>query len=154
MGIKSYQGNQIGEMPAQAENITVAEYMSRDMISFRPEESIIKVMEALVKYRVSGAPVVNEKDELIGIISEGDCIKQISESRYYNQPMDNENVGKYMVRQVETIPSDMNLFDAANKFLTIRKRRFPVCENGKLVGIISQKDILKAALKLRGTAWK
>lgn len=154
MGIKSYQGNQIGEVPEKAENITVADYMSRDMIVFRPEEPIVKVMEALVKNRVSGAPVVNGKNELIGIISEGDCIKEISESRYYNQPMDNNIVENYMVKTVETVPSDMNLFDAANKFLSVRKRRFPVCENGKLVGIISQKDILKAALKLRGTTWK
>lgn len=154
MGIKSYQGNQIGEVPKKAENITVGEYMSRDIIVFHPEEPIVKVMEVLVKKKVSGAPVVNEKNELVGIISEGDCIKEISESRYYNQPMDNDIVEKYMVKEVETVPSDMNLFDAANKFLAIRKRRFPVCENGKLVGIISQKDILKAALELRGTAWK
>ena len=161
MGIKSYQGNQIGVLPLQAENITVADYMSRDMIVFRKEQSIIEVMAALVKHRVSGAPVVNEKMELIGIISEGDCIKQISESRYYNMPMDNMDVENYMVKEVETISPDMNLFDAANKFLTLRKRRFPVCENlpdgkagGKLLGIISQKDILKAALELSGTKWK
>ena len=154
MAIKSYQGNLVGKIPEQAEDITVADYMSRDMIVFHPEESIIKVMESLVKHRVSGAPVVNENRELIGIISEGDCIKQISESRYYNMPMDNINVENYMVKEVETIPSDMNLFDAAKKFLSVRKRRFPVCEEGKLVGIISQKDILKAALELRGTKWK
>jgi len=48
----------------------------------------------------------------------------------------------------------MNIFDAANKFLESKRRRFPIVENGKLVGQISQKDILKAALKLKGHNWK
>lgn len=154
MGIKSYQGKRAEEAPVQAENITVEDYMTRNMITFRKEQSVLEVMETLIKHRVSGGPVVNENMELIGIISEGDCIKQISESRYYNMPMENINVEKYMVSNVETIPPEMNLFDAAHKFLTIRKRRFPVCKDGKLVGLISQKDVLKAALKLTGNNWK
>ncbi|HET8808880.1 MAG TPA: CBS domain-containing protein [Flavobacteriaceae bacterium] len=154
MGIKSYQGKRAEEIPSQGENITVEDYMTRDMITFRKEQSVLEVMETLIKHRVSGGPVVNENMELIGIISEGDCIKQISESRYYNMPMENISVEKYMVSNVETIPPEMNLFDAANKFLTIRKRRFPVCKDGKLVGLISQKDVLKAALKLTGNNWK
>ena len=48
----------------------------------------------------------------------------------------------------------MNIFDAANKFLESKRRRFPIVENGKLVGQISQKDILKAALAMKGNSWK
>lgn len=154
MGIKSFQGKQIGEQPLQAENIRVEDYMTRTMITFRRDQSVLEVMELLVKNKISGGPVVNDKMELIGIISEGDCIKQISESRYYNMPIENMEVEKYMVTKVETITPDMNLFDAANKFLSLRKRRFPVCKNGKLVGLISQSDVLKAALKLTGNSWK
>jgi len=63
-------------------------------------------------------------------------------------------VKKHMVDNVETIDGNMNVFDAANKFLDSKRRRFPILENGKLVGQISQKDILKAALKLKGQNWK
>ena len=81
-------------------------------------------------------------------------MKQISESRYYNMPMSDMIVEKHMATNVEIIDGDMNVFDAANKFLESKHRRFPIIKNGKLVGQISQKDVLKAALELNGQTWK
>ena len=48
----------------------------------------------------------------------------------------------------------MNIFDAAFKFISSHRRRFPVVENGKLIGQLSQKDVLKAAIKVKGNTWK
>jgi len=155
MGIKSFQGSR--KQQAQiTENtpIKVSDYMSRDLITFKPEQPVEDVINTLIRFKISGAPVVNDKNELVGIISEGDCLKQISESRYYNMPMENHIVENRMIRDVETIDGNMNVFDAANKFLQSKRRRFPIVENGKLVGLISQKDILKAALQLKGQNWK
>lgn len=128
--------------------------MTRDLITFRPDQSIEEVIEALIKYRISGGPVVNQNNELVGIISEGDCIKHISDSRYYNMPMEHRKVELRMIKNVETIDGNMNIFDAAKKFLTVRRRRFPILENGKLVGQISQKDILKATMELKAQHWQ
>ena len=153
MGIKNFQGKQIGVI-ATSENITVEDFMTVNMYKFYAGQSVLEVMETLLKYRISGGPVDNQQNELIGIISEGDCIKQISESRYYNQPMENMTVENYMAKEVETVSPDMHLFDVANKFLSLKKRRFPVCEQGKLIGLISQKDVLKAALEIQGYNWK
>lgn len=155
MGIKSFQGARkqqanVDETPS----LKVSDYMSRDLITFTPDQTIESVMEALINNRISGGPVVNEKHELIGIISEGDCIKQISESRYYNMPMQDKTIEEHMAKNVETIDGNMNIFDAANKFLQAKRRRFPIVENGVLIGQISQKDILKAAMQLKGHNWK
>ena len=128
--------------------------MTTNLITFRSDQRIEAVIDTIIENRISGGPVVNEKNELIGVISEGDCIKQISESRYYNMPMDNDTVEKHMVKDVETIDGNMNIFDAANKFLQSKRRRFPIVENGVLIGQISQKDILKAAVELKGHNWK
>jgi CBS-domain-containing membrane protein len=155
MGIKSFQGAR--RQQANATDTTplkVSDYMTRDLITFTADQTIESVMQAIIKHRISGGPVVNEKNELIGVISEGDCIKQISESRYYNMPMQDKTIEKHMASDVETIDGNMNIFDAANKFLNSKRRRFPIIENGKLVGQISQKDVLKAAMKLKGQNWK
>lgn len=154
MSIKSYIGKRAKPAKGSSEQIKVSDYMSRNLITFRPDQSVMEVMNTLIKKKISGGPVVNEKNELIGIISEGDCMKQISNSRYYNQPMEDIKVEEHMVKDVETIDGEMNVFDAADKFLTTRRRRFPILENGKLVGQISQKDILKAAIKLKGQNWR
>lgn len=91
---------------------------------------------------------------MVGIISEGDCMKQISSSRYHNHPMADIKVQDHMATEIETIDGNMNVFDAADKFLTSKRRRFPIIEEGKLVGLISQKDVLKAPLELKGQNWK
>lgn len=154
MGIKNYIGKRAKPKKGSTENIKVSDYMSRNLTTFRPEQKVLEVMNTLIKKKISGGPVVNEKNELVGIISEGDCMKQISNSRYYNQPMEDVKVEDHMIKEVETIDGEMNVFDAADKFLTARRRRFPIVENGKLVGLISQKDVLKAALQLKGNSWK
>ncbi|MCH2033973.1 MAG: CBS domain-containing protein [Tenacibaculum sp.] len=154
MGIKSFQGKRTATLTKPSQPILVSDYMTKNLITFKEEQSIEEVIEMLIKNKISGGPVVNSQNELIGIISEGDCMKQISESRYYNLPMDQNNtVQKAMVKEVETIDGNMNIFDAANKFLESKRRRFPIVENGKLVGQISQKDILKAALQMKGNSW-
>lgn len=155
MGIKSFQGKRVAVVKTNKDQILVSDYMTTKLITFTPEQSIEEVISKLIIHKISGGPVVNEQNELIGIISEGDCIKEISESRYYNMPMDNSHtVGKAMVSNVETIDGNMNIFDAANKFLESKRRRFPILKDGKLVGQISQKDILIAAMALKGNTWK
>ena len=154
MGIKSFEGSRKGQQQVDDTSLQVKDYMTKDLITFKPKQSVEEVVETLIEHKISGGPVVNENNELIGIISEGDCIKQISESRYYNSPTQDSQVENHMVKNVETIDGNLNIFDAANKFLSAKRRRFPIIEDGKLIGQISQKDILKAAMQLKGHNWK
>lgn len=154
MGIKSYIERRAKPKKGSSENIRVSDYMSTNLITFKPKQSVMEVMNTLIKKKISGGPVVNDQNELIGIISEGDCMKQISNSRYYNQPLENIKVEDHMATDIDTIDGEMNVFDAADKFLSSKRRRFPIVQEGKLVGLISQKDVLKAALELKGTNWK
>ena len=154
MAIKSFQGKRDTSQGKEDAQILVSDYMTKKLITFKAEDSLDHVINQLITYKISGGPVVNDKNELIGIISEGDCIKQISDSRYYNMPMESNSIEKHMATNVETIDGNLNVFDAAKQFLDSKRRRFPIVEDGKLVGQISQKDILKAAMQLKQQNWK
>lgn len=153
MGIKNFSGPRKKQEPEQTP-LSVKDYMTRELITFRPDQSVEEVIDLLIKHRISGGPVVDDDGKLVGVISEGDCLKHISESRYFNMPSEESRVSSKMIRDVETIDGNMNIFDAANKFLNDRRRRFPILEEGRLVGQISQKDILKATVKLKSQNWK
>ena len=81
-------------------------------------------------------------------------MKQISESRYFNLPILEKSVETYMTKNVETIPHEMSIFDAAGVFYKNNRRRLPVMKDGLLVGQISRKDIVVAALELSGQNWQ
>lgn len=154
MGIKSFQGIRKSTKKEFDAPILVTDYMSRKLVTFAPDQSILDVMEAFAKYKISGGPVLNEDGFLVGIISEADCMKQISESKYFNMPILDKNVESYMSKNVETIPHEMSIFDAAGVFHKNNRRRLPVMKDGLLIGQISRKDIVIAALKISGQNWK
>ena len=156
MGIKSFQGARakVDSKKDSGSPILVSDYMTRKLVTFSPQQSILEVMEAFAKYKISGGPVMDDNGFLVGIISEADCMKQISESRYFNQPILDKSVERFMTKNVETIPHDMTIFDAAGVFDRHNRRRLPVMKDGILVGQISRKDVVIAALKLSGANWK
>ncbi|MGS2738445.1 CBS domain-containing protein [Sinomicrobium sp. M5D2P17] len=154
MGIKSFQGARQEIKREYLRPIAVADYMTRKLITFTPEQCLLEVMEAFMKHKITGAPVIDDNGKLIGIISDSDCMKQISEGRYFNMPIGDMTVRKYMSSEVMTIQGDVSIFDAATQFHKTRHRRFPVVENGFLIGQISRKDVMLAILKLSGHHWR
>ncbi|MFD2517579.1 CBS domain-containing protein [Salinimicrobium flavum] len=154
MGIKSFQGRRAEPEKAETPPVAVSDFMSTNLITFRQEQTIYEVMDTLMKHQISGGCVVDEKNKLLGVISEGDCIKHISDSRYYNMPDDHNTVKQRMTCNVETIDAGMNVLDAAKKFIECKFRRFPIVKDGKLIGQISQRDVLRAALNLKGDNWR
>jgi len=156
MGIKSFQGARSKEESIKKYDapILVEDYMTKKLITFSPDQSILGVMEIFAKFHISGGPVVDGNGFLVGIISEADCMKPISESRYFNQPILDRSVERFMSKNVETIPHDMSIFDAASVFDRHNRRRLPVMKQDILVGQISRKDIVVAFLKLTSHNWK
>lgn len=155
MGIKSFQGPRAKVVTKKEYKapIMVTDYMSKKLVTFTPQQSILEVMELFTKHNISGGPVLDDNGFLVGIISEADCMKQISESRYFNQPILDKSVERYMTKNVETIPHDISIFDAAAVFDRGNRRRLPVMKDGILVGQISRKDVVIAALRLSGQNW-
>jgi len=131
----------------------ITKYMATDLVTFTPEDEIGLVIKTLISKGYSGAPVINDKRELVGVISEQDCLRVMIDSAYHNQPISKERVADYMSRDVMTIDIDADVLDVANLFLKFRFRRFPVVENGILRGQVSKRDILRAAKNIKSSNW-
>ena len=152
--VKSYRGVQVlKEDTSKKQSISVSDYMSTKLITFSPDQSMDEVIVALLKYKISGGPVVDDQGNLVGVISEGDCMKEVVRGKYNNMPNLSGKVSEHMTTQVISIGPDTNIFDAAGMFLEKRIRRFPVVNMGKLVGQISQKDIMRAVHNMSSHTW-
>lgn len=153
MGIKNFIAKKTSQTSDSAQAFQVKDFMTRKLITFTPDQGITTVMEILLKQRVTGGPVVDNQQNLVGIISDTDLMHVIGDSRYHNMPVGDRKVSDYMSKQVDTIDADADIFEAATRFLKTGHRRFPVTENGKLIGQISRMDVIIAATKLNGGTW-
>ena len=153
MPVKSFQGERAQTKRVTPSKLIVSGIMTRRLILFNPDQSIHEVMKTFIKHRISGGPVVYRAAGLVGIISEADCMKEISDSRYFNMPILDKSVGHFMTQKVDTIESIMNVFDAAAKFSKSSRRLYPFVEKGSLVGQVSRKDIVVAALNMKSQTW-
>jgi len=154
MAIKSFQGERETNKKVEQPTVLVKDIMTTNLLLFTVEQSIHEVMNSFIKNKISGGPVVDDRGKLIGVISEADCMKEVSDSRYFNMPILDKSVGHFMTKEVETLPASMTLFDAASRFHETSRRRFPVLDNNKLVGQISRKDIVIAAINLKSQSWR
>ena len=127
-------------------NYSIKEFMAKQLITFQSDTPIETAMESFLENKISGAPVLDNQGNLVGVLSEKDCMKTLFESSYYN------NLGgfvrEYMSTDLKTINIHDTLSNVADEFIKSRFRRFPVMEGNKLVGQISRRDILRAIVKL------
>jgi CBS domain-containing protein len=106
-----------------------------------PEQSILDAVDFLLKHRITGAPVVDASGRLVGMLSERDCLKLLAKGIDGQVP--HGSVADFMTSEITAIPPDMDIYYAAGLFLGSTVRRFPVVEEGKLVGAITRFDILR-----------
>ena len=119
----------------------VRDHMDRHVATLRPETDILDAIGFLLEKRVTGAPVVDKSGRLVGILTEKDCLRLVAAGVEGNLPRG--SVATFMIPNPETIPPDMDVYFAAGLFLRRNFRRFPVVEDGKLVGAITRFDILR-----------
>lgn len=137
----------------EVQAVRVEDYMTRRLITFHPDQTMDQVIDTLTSKGISGGPVVDDNNNLVGIISEGDCLKEVVRGKYTNTPSLSGKVSEHMTKDVHTIEPEMNIFELAKLFLDAKLRRFPVIREGKLIGQISQRDVMRACTKLKNSTW-
>jgi CBS domain-containing protein len=116
--------------------------MTRTLVTFKPEMDVLDAVHALVEHRIAGAPVVDDEGNLVGMLSEFDCMKVALHAGYHSRV--GGPVSDYMTKGVTTVNAEMSIIDLAQMFADKGYRRFPVTDKNRLVGQISRRDVLRA----------
>lgn len=127
-------------------SLLVKDYMSGDPLAFKPEMDVLDAIHLLLKHEMTGAPVTDQTGRVIGFLSEKDCIKTAVSASYHEER--GGRVSEFMSPNVITLEPDSSLMEAAEMFVNSPIRCYPVVQEGKLVGQLSRRNILKALEKL------
>jgi CBS domain-containing protein len=125
--------------------IRAKDVMSTNIISVKKDDPIFEAVKLLVERNVSGLPVVDDDMTLTGILSEKDVVDLF----YEHELAEDKTVGDYMTNPAVCFDQNNALLNVCNFLGKNIFRRVPITSDGKLVGIISVKDILNSVLQLR-----
>ena len=126
----------------------IDDYMARDLVTFEPTDDIHDAVTILAENRISGAPVVDVHGQLLGIITEKDCFKVVFKSAYNREW--GGVVAEFMTMDVHTLASGTSVVSAAETFANSPYKSYPVLKDGRLVGLISRLDIMRALTDVWG----
>jgi len=126
--------------------VSARDCMVTRLVTLRPEMDVLEAVQRLLKNRISGAPVVDAEGNYLGVFSEK-CSMQVLLDAAYEQLPSNQ-VRLFMDTDAQTIEPDTHLLSIAQVFLLTSFRRLPVLEDGKLIGQVSRRDVIRASLDL------
>jgi len=119
--------------------------MSKDVVAVKEDTPALEALKLLVENSISGLPVVREDSRLVGVLSEKDAL-----ILYYEQKeAEDRIVADYMTWPAVCFDKKTALLDVCDFLVKNIFRRVPITSNGKLVGIISIRDVLSAVLGAR-----
>ena len=131
------------------DTLRVSDYMKTDVFTLPPDTNIMRAIFLLCEQDLSGVPIVDADNRLLGILTERDCIRTALQSGYFDEVTG--SVAEFMTAApITTAGPDDSLIDVAELFANSPFRRCPVVADGRLVGIICRRDVMKA---LTGGAW-
>jgi CBS domain-containing protein len=124
-------------------SLKVKDYMSVTKITFTPDMDILRAIHKMLEARISGAPVIDHHSNLIGFLSEKDCM-QVALDAAYLQDGAAGRVSEFMTNSIDTIEVDTPIIEVAEMFLKGSFKRYPVVKDNRLVGTITRHHILRA----------
>ncbi len=119
--------------------------MTENVVSVKKDTPIYEALELLAKYNITGIPVVRDDMILVGVLSEKDVLRLF----YAHEDEEEGTVNDFMTQPAVHFDKDESLLDICDCLTNNYFRRVPVTSEGKLVGIISRKDVINYILQLR-----
>ncbi|MEE4146316.1 MAG: CBS domain-containing protein [Halieaceae bacterium] len=128
------------------QSVNLRDYMLPHPVKVKPDDSVLDAMQVIIDNKISGVCVVDLDGNLVGILSELDCLRAALGATY-------NNTGVGLVRDHMTGDNllvahpEENILDVAQDMLVKKHRRRPVVENGRLIGQITCRQLLSAVKK-------
>ena len=130
----------------------ISECMDQVVPTLSPDTPIMKAVSFLLRHRVTGAPVVDYKGKLLGIITETDLLRLITEGVGSKPPLSSK-VSDFMTSEVVAVPSTVDVYYVAGIFNESKFRRLPVVDDGQIVGSITRFDLLRVIQEYSQKYW-
>ena len=123
-------------------SVFVKDHMSKNVVTLAPEVEILQAAHELIEKDISGAPVLDKHGRLVGVLSERDCMQVVMQGGYHGTPVG--LVKDFMSGNPQWVSPEQSILTLADLFINGRFHRYPVVDNGRLVGVISRRDVMKA----------
>jgi CBS domain-containing protein len=124
---------------------TARDYMSRNLIHFHPDMDVLRAVEILLDHNISGGPVIDRLGNLVGVLSEKDCLEAVLQANYHGTG--GGRVRDFMYTEFEMVEVEDSIMDIARLLRrdgTFYDRGLPVMKGNRVVGNISLHDVLHA----------
>lgn len=131
----------------------VRDRMTKDVVTLGVDEPIKRAWELVEEKKLRRFPVM-KGDVLVGIVTDSDLRNAtassivLTEKKYHDFLLETVKVESIMTADPKTVTPDMDLKDAARLILELKVGGLPVVEGGKLVGIITETDLINALVEL------
>lgn len=123
-------------------SMLVKDHMATQVVTLHPDMEILRAAQVLIGSDVSGAPVLDQHGRLVGILTERDCLRVVLHAGYHGEP--GGLVRDFMTADPVSVRPDDTILELAERFIKESYRRYPVLDGGRLVGLISRRDVMRA----------
>ena len=123
-------------------SVFVKDHMTKNPVTLAPNMEILQAAHLLIDNDISGAPVLDKHGRLVGVLTERDCMRVAMRAGYHGEP--GGLVKDFMSGNPQWIGPEQSILRLADLFINGRFHRYPVVDNGRLVGVISRRDVMRA----------
>ncbi|RBM37137.1 CBS domain-containing protein [Vibrio tarriae] len=127
------------------DSLKVSDYMTLQAVTFSPDMSLSAALEKVVRSDNMGGPVIDAKRHVIGFLSEQDLLDKLVHASYHCQ--DAHLVSDCMHKEVLSVAPETSIIELAAMMKVGKPKMYPVVSDGKLVGVITRRDVLRALSK-------
>lgn len=128
-------------------SVEVKDYMSANLVHLTPDTDVLRAIHLLLESNVSGAPVIDQLGNVVGFLSEKDCLEVAINAGYHEEW--GGKVSEYMSSGVTTVDADSSILDVARLFRNQSFKVLPVMDDNRLAGLITRRDVLRAFEAIR-----